>query len=86
MSYLHIFFITNLSWYVAYSMHVRPLAVLQHIIGQVCQYMIGSGVLVGWMSVMGMFHLIKPSPIDLYIFHRTTLCTRVYYYKPDTSL
>ena len=42
-----IFFITNTSWYVAYSMHIRPPAVLQHRISQLYQYIIGGGVLVG---------------------------------------
>ena len=57
-------FITNTFWHDAYSMHIRPLALLQSIISQVYQYVIGRGVLGGWMSVMGMFHLLKPSSIE----------------------
>ena len=42
-----IFFITNTSWYDAYSMHICPLALLQSRISKTYQYMIGGGVLGG---------------------------------------
>ena len=42
-----IFFITNTYWYDAYSMYIRPLALLQSRISQVYQYVVGGGVLGG---------------------------------------
>ena len=36
-------------------------------------------------SSVGMFHLLKPSPIEFQIFHRTTLCTPGQHYEPDAS-
>ena len=51
-------------------MHIRPPAILQRRICQVYQYVILDGVLVGWMFTMGVFHLLKPAPIEPQLFHQ----------------